>query len=246
MPNSPNTIRQINGCEVRALIECLWSDGIKTFRQNSCFDLLFVWSPSLLFRQTPHGSCSADSEHAVASKFPRQVITTRTGKGSARFRPCRLHRGMEREIAGAVVLEHTIDHIDTVSHHADIKGLTTSQDILLGQGTIRTAVFLVIGIRPAVIKSVRSLKGGIGLIAMQTLECAIGASKREVRITAVSAVCTVMRCELNRKGLTMVVAISQIDTDGRPFFPYHITSNTLGECHVTRCNMPTLCGSFWF
>ena len=129
-------------------------------------------------------------------------------------------RSIEGEEAGTILDEHTIHYIEAVVLHTGMEILATAQDILLGEGTIRTTVALIISVRPAVHKSIRRYEIRVDLTALHILELTIGARQSEIGITEVSAQCTVMGSQTRRDRSTLRSVFLEVDTNGSPFLPH--------------------------
>ena len=121
-----------------------------------------------------------------------------------------------------ILHEHTIDNIEAIILISGVIELTTMDDVLLRKRTIGTTVFLVISIRPTIVKSVRCLKLGVDLTALHTFEFTVGTAEGEIGVTAVSRESTVMGGQTCCKGLTGVGFVTQVDTDRCPLFPNDI------------------------
>lgn len=131
-------------------------------------------------------------------------------------------RGIEREEAGAILHEHTIHYVEAIIVHTGIVELTAVEDILLGQRTVGTTVFLIIGICPAIVESVRCLELRVDLAALHALKFTIGATECKVGITAVGGESTIVGSEARGKLLTGIGLVAEVDTYGGPLLPYDV------------------------
>ena len=129
-------------------------------------------------------------------------------------------RCIEGEEAGTILDEHTIHYIETIVLHTSHELLVAPQDILLGEGTVGTTVALIIGVRPAVHKSVRRHEIRVDLTALHILELTIGARQSEIGITEVSSQCTVMGSQTRRDRSTLRSVFLEVDTYGSPLLPH--------------------------
>ena len=147
-------------------------------------------------------------------------------------------RSIEREETGVILNEHTIDYIKAVIVHTGIIMLVGTEDILIRQGAIGTTVFLVIGICPTIVKSVRRLKLGVDGTTLHTFEFTIGATEGEIGVTEVRIIDTVISSEPRCDGTSVTGILPDIDTDRSPFFPNDRSSRALERAR--RHKMPSL------
>ena len=137
-----------------------------------------------------------------------------------------------------ILNEHTIDYIKAIIVHTGIIMLVGTEDILIRQGAIGTTVFLVIGICPTIVKSVRRLKLGVDGTTLHTFEFTIGATEGEIGVTEVRIIDTVISSEPRCDGTSVTGILPDIDTDGSPFFPNDRSSRAFERAR--RHKMPSL------
>ena len=94
--------------------------------------------------------------------------------------------------------------------------------ILLGEGSVRTTMYLIRSVSPAIQEAVRRFEIRIDLTALHILELTIRTTEGKVGITEVGIEDTIEGRQADGHFLTLVLGFSEVHTDGSPFLPEDI------------------------